>query len=68
MHSSTSEPLFRRGVLQLLIKEMQSQYNDAIPNEGLLSESEELSCINDRNAFLYANGENVYIWKIIPVE
>lgn len=46
------------------VKEMQSQYNDAIPNGGLLPEWKELSYIDDNNAILYANGENVYVWKI----
>lgn len=46
---------------------MQSQYNDAIPNEGLLPEWKELSYIDDNNAILYANGENVYVWKIIII-
>lgn len=49
------------------VKEMQSQYNDAIPNGGLLPEWKELSYINDVDAILYANGENVYVWKIIIV-
>lgn len=49
------------------VKEMQSQYNDAIPNGGLLPEWKELSYIDDNNAILYANGENVYVWKIIIV-
>lgn len=49
------------------VKEMQSQYNDAIPNEGLLPEWEDLSYIDDVDAILYANGENVYVWKIIII-
>lgn len=53
--------------LAAAVKEMQSQYNDAIPNGGLLSDWKELSYIDDNNAILYANGENVYVWKIIIV-
>lgn len=49
------------------VKEMQSQYNDAIPNGGLLPDWKELSYIDDNNAILYANGENVYVWKIIII-
>lgn len=53
--------------LSAAVKEMQSQYNEAIPNGGLLPDWKELSYINDNNAILYANGENVYVWKIIIV-
>lgn len=53
--------------LAAAVKEMQSQYNDAIPNGGLLSEWKELSYIDDVDAILYANGENVYVWKIVII-
>lgn len=53
--------------LAAAVKEMQSQYNDAIPNGGLLPEWKELSYIDDVDAILYANGENVYVWKIVII-
>ena len=53
--------------LAAAVKEMQSQYNDAIPNGGLLPVWKELSYIDDVDAILYANGENVYVWKIVII-
>lgn len=53
--------------LAAAVKEMQSQYDDAIPNGGLLPEWKELSYVDDVDAILYANGEKVYVWKIVIV-
>lgn len=45
-------------------REMNRQYNEKIPTRGLAPEWEDLSSINDDDAILYVNGEDVHIWKI----
>lgn len=53
--------------LEEVQKEMERQYKDCIPSDGLSPEWEDMSYINDGDAMLYANGEEVHVWKIIAV-
>lgn len=48
-------------------KAMECQYKDYLPLDGLSPEWEDMSYINDGDAMLYANGEEVHVWKIIAV-
>lgn len=48
------------------IEAMKKRYADLTPSENDES-SAEMSYIEDTNAILYQNGENVYVWKIIAV-
>ena len=48
------------------IKAMKKRYTDLTPADNDES-SAEMSYIEDTNAILYQNGENVYVWKIIVV-
>ena len=48
------------------IDAMQKQYNDSMPEHNCEDYVSQCS-ITDNNAILYANGENVYVWSIIPV-
>ena len=43
---------------------MNRQYNENIPIGGLVPEWEDMSFINDDDATLYTNGEEVHIWRI----
>lgn len=45
-------------------QEMNRQYNENIPIDGLVPEWEDMSFINDDDATLYTNGEEVHIWRI----
>ena len=45
-------------------QEMNRQYNENIPIGGLVPEWEDMSFINDDDATLYTNGEEVHIWRI----
>ena len=47
-------------------EEMQKQYEDLMP-EDLAEEWADCSSIGTMGAILYANGENVYVWKIVEV-
>ena len=49
-------------------RKMEQQYKDYTPPCGLSPEWADLSYIHENNAILYANGENVHVWKIIAVE
>ena len=46
---------------------MRKEYEDCTPVNND-DECAETSSIDDMNAILYANCENVYVWKIIPIE
>lgn len=48
-------------------KEMERQYNDYMPSDGLSPEWKEMSYLDACDAMLYANGEEVHVWKIIAV-
>ena len=48
-------------------QEMSRQYNKYIPTGGLIPEWEDISFLNDDDAILYANGEDVHVWRIIIV-
>ena len=48
-------------------KEMKRQYDSNMPSDGLSPEWEDMSYCNDDDAILYANGEDVHIWRIITV-
>lgn len=48
-------------------KEMKRQYNSNMPSDGLSPEWEDISYCNDDDAILYANGEDVHVWRIITV-
>lgn len=54
--------------LDKLKKAMERQYKDYMPLDGLSSEWADLSYIEETDAILYANGEDVHVWKIITVE
>lgn len=45
---------------------MAKEYKDAYPKQNDES-SEEMSSISEREAILYANGENVFVWSIIEM-
>lgn len=49
-------------------QELEKEYKDVIPNTGLEKYYSQISYLGNDEATLYANGENVYIWKIIVVE
>lgn len=53
--------------LEEVQKEMECQYNDYMPSDGLSPEWEEMSYLDACDAMLYANGEEVHVWKIIAV-
>lgn len=46
---------------------MERQYNDYMPSDGLSPEWKEMSYLDACDAMLYANGEEVHVWKIIAV-
>lgn len=48
-------------------KEMQRQYDENIPNGGLKPEWKDMSFLSIDDATLYANGEDVHVWRIITV-
>jgi uncharacterized Zn ribbon protein len=48
-------------------EKMRKEYDEFHPKENA-DEWEDMSYISDTNAILYANGENVYVWKIITVK
>lgn len=48
-------------------QEMSRQYNKYIPTGGLIPEWKDISYLNDDDAILYANGEDVHVWRIIIV-
>lgn len=48
-------------------KEMQRQYDENIPGEGLMQEWKDMSFLSIDDATLYANGEDVHVWRIITV-
>lgn len=48
-------------------KEMKRQYFDNIPTGGLSPGWEDMSSCSDDDAILYANGEDVHVWRIITV-
>ena len=45
---------------------MQKQYEDLMP-EDLADEWSDYSSIGTIDAILYANGKNVYVWKIVEI-
>lgn len=47
-------------------KIMSDEYKDAYPEVNDES-SEEMSSISERDAILYANGENVFVWSIVEI-
>lgn len=47
---------------------MERQYENHVPLDGLSPEWADLSYIDESDAILYANGEDVHVWKIIAVE
>ena len=47
-------------------EEMQKQYEDLMP-EDLADEWSDYSSIGTIDAILYANGKNVYVWKIVEI-
>lgn len=51
-----------------LQKAMEHQYGNHVPLDGLSPEWADLSYIDESDAILYANGEDVHVWKIIAVE
>lgn len=53
--------------LEEVQKEMERQYDDHMPSDGLSPEWEEVSYLDACDAILYANGEAVHVWKIIAV-
>ena len=44
------------------------EYKSMIPTEGLEPEWDETSFCGEEDAILYANGENVHIWKIVCIK
>lgn len=48
-------------------KQMKKQYTSWIPIGGLNNESKESSYLENIDAQLYANGMDVFTWKIISV-
>lgn len=47
---------------------MKEEYKSMIPTEGLEPEWDEMSFCDEEDAMLYANGENVHVWKIVCIE
>lgn len=47
---------------------MKEEYKSMIPTEGLEPEWDEMSFCGEDDAVLYANGENVHVWKIVCIK
>ena len=45
---------------------MENEYNSLNQNTPD-DEWDSMSCISDNEAILYANGENVFVWKIVEI-
>ena len=52
------------ATLEAAQEAMRKRYEEETPGDGLNESESEMSYLGTYNAILYANGENVFVWKI----
>lgn len=46
---------------------LQKEFDENTPEEGLKETCAEMSFVNDFNAMLYRNGEDVLVWQMVKI-